>query len=272
VKPSFTLALVFFLTLGAVLGLPDPASMPLPPSLAANPTPKRSDEKVQILVDTIPGSAKFILFGLLQFSAIQLEAGGERQVAAALSDQFDHLPEFARSKGANLVVFLSREHGLIVPIRQSERPLILQPGRIALTILLFDWNPAEGLSEKEKKVRFVINAPVEGKQRIDYGIELKVDTVVGSKGYWVYGNISRFVKDAAKFDLDTVSITSSGESLSDDVWLPGCDRPLKVALFKPKLNISIFKHNMPNQLPDPTSPSVTPPAGAGGAPSVAADH
>jgi hypothetical protein len=28
----------------------------------------------------------------------------------------------------------------------------------------------------------------------------------------------------------------------------------------------------PNQLPDPTSPSVTPPAGAGGAPSVVADH
>jgi hypothetical protein len=30
--------------------------------------------------------------------------------------------------------------------------------------------------------------------------------------------------------------------------------------------------NKPNQLPDPTSPSVTPPAGAGRAPSVAADH
>ena len=29
---------------------------------------------------------------------------------------------------------------------------------------------------------------------------------------------------------------------------------------------------VPNQLPDPTSPSVTPPASAGGAPSVAADH
>jgi hypothetical protein len=28
----------------------------------------------------------------------------------------------------------------------------------------------------------------------------------------------------------------------------------------------------PNHVPDPTSPSVTPPAGAGGAPSVAADH
>jgi hypothetical protein len=29
---------------------------------------------------------------------------------------------------------------------------------------------------------------------------------------------------------------------------------------------------MANQLPDPTSPPVTPPAGAGVAPSVAADH
>jgi hypothetical protein len=29
---------------------------------------------------------------------------------------------------------------------------------------------------------------------------------------------------------------------------------------------------VPNQLPDPTSPSVTPPAGAGDAPSVAAGH
>ena len=33
-----------------------------------------------------------------------------------------------------------------------------------------------------------------------------------------------------------------------------------------------LSRRLPNQLPDPTSPSVTPPAGAGGAPSVAADH
>ena len=32
------------------------------------------------------------------------------------------------------------------------------------------------------------------------------------------------------------------------------------------------EHRMPNKLPDPTSPSVTPAAGAAGAPSVAADH
>ena len=35
---------------------------------------------------------------------------------------------------------------------------------------------------------------------------------------------------------------------------------------------SVKKPSLPNQLPDPTSPSVTPTAGAAGAPSVAADH
>jgi hypothetical protein len=35
---------------------------------------------------------------------------------------------------------------------------------------------------------------------------------------------------------------------------------------------AVHQEDEPNQLPDPTSPSVTPPAGAGGAPSVAADH
>jgi hypothetical protein len=32
------------------------------------------------------------------------------------------------------------------------------------------------------------------------------------------------------------------------------------------------KSEEPNNLPDPTSPYVTPPAGAGGAPSVVTDH
>jgi hypothetical protein len=36
-------------------------------------------------------------------------------------------------------------------------------------------------------------------------------------------------------------------------------------------SLEAFKY-VPNQLPDPTSPSVTPAAGAAGAPSVAADH
>jgi hypothetical protein len=35
---------------------------------------------------------------------------------------------------------------------------------------------------------------------------------------------------------------------------------------------ALFPAKKPNQLPDPTTPSVTPPAGAGGAPSVGADH
>jgi hypothetical protein len=39
-----------------------------------------------------------------------------------------------------------------------------------------------------------------------------------------------------------------------------------------ELNSGSSQSNAANHVPDPTSPSVTPPAGAGGAPSVAADH
>ena len=39
-----------------------------------------------------------------------------------------------------------------------------------------------------------------------------------------------------------------------------------------KLVEALKGYRVPNQLPAPTSPSVTPPAGAGGAPFVAADH
>jgi hypothetical protein len=38
------------------------------------------------------------------------------------------------------------------------------------------------------------------------------------------------------------------------------------------ISVSLSKTRLPNQLPDPTSPSVTTPAGAGVAPSVAANH
>jgi hypothetical protein len=43
-------------------------------------------------------------------------------------------------------------------------------------------------------------------------------------------------------------------------------------VFEVVLGDSVPIGNVPNHLPDPTSPSVTPAAGAAGAPSVAADH
>jgi hypothetical protein len=169
-------------------------------------------------------------------------------------------------------VLLSHEHGVVVPIRQDERPLILNPGKISITTLLFDWNSPTNLSEDEKRIRFVINGQIEGRSRINYTIGLKLDTTGNPKAGWVYGNISRFVKDAIKFELNTVSISSSKESLSDEVWLPGCDEPLKVALINPELKISVFNRAVPKQPPAQTSPSTTRPAKTGVAPSVTADH
>ena len=49
------------------------------------------------------------------------------------------------------------------------------------------------------------------------------------------------------------------------------EMPALISVYARNMEV-IAVERMPNQLPDPTSPSVTPPAGAGGAPSVAADH
>jgi hypothetical protein len=49
-------------------------------------------------------------------------------------------------------------------------------------------------------------------------------------------------------------------------------KPVVIDLGKVRFRVNTDIRIKPNQLPDPTSPSVTPPAGAGGAPSVAADH
>jgi len=54
---------------------------------------------------------------------------------------------------------------------------------------------------------------------------MELNTAGATMATWAYGNISRFVKDAVTHDLDTVSLRSSGDAQTEDVWLPGCDRP-----------------------------------------------
>jgi hypothetical protein len=56
-----------------------------------------------------------------------------------------------------------------------------------------------------------------------------------------YANIARFVKDAVDSGYDTVSIRSSQDAVGEDVWLPGCDTPLKVSNAKPELDVTIYK-------------------------------
>ena len=74
---------------------------------------------------------------------------------------------------------------------------------------------------------------------------------------------------------DRVGIVGAvGEA--DQVRRHGIQRKFTYSYFvtssKPGGKQGSVAHSVSNQLPDPTSPSVTPPAGAGVAPSVAAGH
>jgi hypothetical protein len=85
----------------------------------------------------------------------------------------------------------------------------------------------------------------------------RLATVWGESDFWWEENVSIENGNATELASDaTQKIDKHGVPYLDDFFSTRGRRRL----------------NMPNQLPDPTSPSVTPPAGAGGAPSVAADH
>ena len=66
--------------------------------------------------------------------------------------------------------------------------------------------------------------------------------------------------------------SSSGYVLSLILFLMSIGYCAKALYWMPREGEMAPSQNASNQLPDPTSPSVTSPAGAGGAPSLAADH
>jgi hypothetical protein len=74
-----------------------------------------------------------------------------------------------------------------------------------------------------------------------YKIELKAGPSGAPKAFWVYANISRFVKDAIGNGFDTVSVRSPEDAAGEDVWLPSCDEPAKVSVSKPELDVTLFK-------------------------------
>jgi hypothetical protein len=73
---------------------------------------------------------------------------------------------------------------------------------------------------------------------------MQVNTAKATMTAWTNGNISRFVNDAVSRDLDTISLRSSKDAETEDVWLPACDHPLKISLTKPILDVTIFKRQL----------------------------
>jgi hypothetical protein len=118
--------------------------MPRPPSVDAHPTPKASDEKVRVLVDTIPAHALYVTDAAAPLQGAVIRPGEERAIGHELSQGIDQLVALARQAGANTVVLLSSGRGSAIPIEQSPEPLFMLPDAPRLAAILFDWPPMRG--------------------------------------------------------------------------------------------------------------------------------
>jgi hypothetical protein len=251
------------LLLGAVLAIASSDALPTPSSDSASPVAADLTVPVRFLVDVIPAEAKYVIYGQINLKGLVLSEANSAEVGNKLTNTCPGFVALARQRGANLVVFLSNETGIEIHVKPLDRPLILRAHDPVVTAILFQWAAAGKVDEKERSIRFTTTVPDHPTPSISYKIELKTDTAGITKSFWLYGNISRFVKDAVTHGFDTVAIRSSEDTATEDVWLPGCDEPLKVSLGHPVLDVLIFTRKPPNPAAELTRPTVTPPADAG---------
>jgi hypothetical protein len=210
----------------------------------------RAGPGLRYLVNTVPADARYVIYAQMNLSGLTIAEGDVPQVSANLSASLDGMPGFARPRGANLIVILTQAHGIPVPVRQVSQPLVLRRTDPVVTLLLFDWDPAKGLGAGERRVRFYAGngpqpAPPTGTvlapTSINMSITLKSAPDHENLATWAYLNLTRFVKEAAARGFDSIVIKSSGDPVADDVWLPGCDEPVRISGTRPELNVTAYR-------------------------------
>ena len=207
-----------------------------------------SARPVTFLVNVIPASARFAQYLTLNPQHPTMAPGEAAATGKNLEGALPQLRQAAQKFGANLVVLLGSEHGIPVPISGLNPPLVLRGDNPVITALLFRWPGAPSPTDSEKSIHFTTtpapdDKPLHGDTvtKIHYSISLKAPAPGGELGTWVYLNLSRFVADAIHHDFDTVSLQPTADPSFQNVWLPGCDAPLKVSRTNPELSVTIFK-------------------------------
>ena len=200
------------------------------------------------LVNVIPASAKFAQYLTLNPQHPTMTPDEAVATGKNLEQALPQLRQAAQKFGANLIVLLGSEHGIAVPIGGLARPLVLRGDNPVITAVLFRWAGAPSPTDSEKSVHFTTSPVPDDKQlkgdtvmKINYSISLKSAPPGTELGTWVYLNISRFVADAVHHDFDTISLRSTDDPSFQNVWLPGCDAPLKVSRKNPELDVTIFR-------------------------------
>jgi hypothetical protein len=221
--------------------IPDPSTLPPPPSVAVNPTVKPADSEIIFLVDLIPSTAKFINYTQIVLSDAIVAEESAADLGKKLSGGFNQLYDLARNLQANLVVILSQANGISVTIDQVAQPLILKKESAVITAILFDWDSTSEISDKERMIRFTNETPPTKTTVSEFTISLKSAPEGMTLSYWAYGNISRFVQEAVDQDFDTISFRSTKDEAYESIWLPASDIPARISTENPELMVGIYK-------------------------------
>ena len=218
---------------------PDPGTLPPPPSAEPHPVSRPAGSPVYVLVDVIPATAKFIDYAQIRIQELP-DPNHLSDFSRNISKEIAKMVEGVPSLGGNLLVLLSQAHGVQVPISQSTRPLMLAAKKGAIVALLFSWNGNGTTTKRETEIQFLIDAEPKTKPSMTYRIALESRPEGAPMGFWVYMNISRFVKDALACNANRISLKSTTDSEYEEVYLPSCDQTLKVSTKHPVLETSIY--------------------------------
>jgi hypothetical protein len=239
-KCSLATALLMLVS-SAAAETPPAGTLPPPPSVALNTAPFDAAADVAVLVNVIPADAKFVVHARLSSNGTHLAADEAAATGANLSQMLEQLRQDARQHGANLIVLLGSEHGVDVPIQQTAQPLKLRPEDPSVTVLLFRREKSAPPTPAESGMHFAVHAHPGKGENINYKIALQSAPPGADLAFWLYMNIARFVTDATAHGFNTIALQSTTDPKFQDVWLPGCDDPVRVSLTKPELDVTLYQ-------------------------------
>lgn len=194
-----------------------------------------------VVVNSVPGDARFVNYAIIDWRGITITPETLKEFGDAVSKATRQGSEIASNAGADLVVLITPESGVIVPSSISGAEIRLRKKDPVLVAVFYKMKPGRKVP-RESAVRFTTTPfPETEGVSVDFKITRTVDTAGVTLSYWVYMNLPRFVTEANLRKFDTITIKSSDDPDSEEVWLPGCDVPLRVSKKKPVIECSIYK-------------------------------
>jgi hypothetical protein len=145
---KLTLSILCFAVLGAIAfaraplqsangTIPDPTTLPPPPSVAIGNKPLPPGTRISFQIDRIPADAKYVIHAQMSLEGLVLDDKNRAEIGRQISEQFNQLLDLAQEKEANLIVLLSNGKGVGVPIKQVDAELLLNKSNPVVTAILF---------------------------------------------------------------------------------------------------------------------------------------